>query len=120
MRKLYTLILPLALIAVAYGQKSGIASCENPTYPINNVTNKPPVPPPNWRPPQNAVVGVDLTIDVKGRVKDAVVVYSGGKDADEAVLRAVRNWGYSPAMCGSTPVETKIHVRINLQLGKQN
>ena len=120
MRKLYPLILTFVLIAVAYGQKSGIAPCENPTYPINSPTNKPPVPPSYWRPPQSAVVDADLTIDAKGSVKDAVVVNSGGKDADEAVLKAVRNWTFSPAMCGLVPVEMKIHVRINLQLGKQN
>ena len=120
MRKLYTLLLPLVLMAVAYGQKSAIAPCENPTNPITGFANKPPTPPSSWKAPRNAVVGLDLVIDTKGNVKDAVVVYSGGKDADDAVLEAVRNWTYSPAMCGLTPVETKIHVKINLQLGKQN
>jgi TonB family protein len=120
LRKLYKLILPFVLMAAAYGQKPATATCENPTYPINRFTNKPPVPPSNWKPPQSAVVGVDLTIDEKGSVRDAVVVFSGGKDADDAVLKAVRNWAYSPAMCGVTPVETKIHVKINLQLGKHN
>jgi TonB family protein len=113
-------MLPFVLIPVAYGQNPGIAPCENPTYPINRVTNKPPIPPSNWKAPQGAVVGVDLTIDEKGSVRDAVVVFSGGKDADAAVLNAVRNWAYSPAMCGVTPVETRIHVKINLQLGKHN
>ena len=120
MRTLCTLTLLLVLTAAMHGQKYGIAPCENPTYPINSVTNKPPIPPSNWKAPQSAVVGVDLTIDEKGSVRAAVVVFSGGKDADDAVLKAVRNWAYSPAMCGVTPVETKIHVKINLQLGKHN
>lgn len=120
MRKFYTLLLPLVLMAVAYGQKSPVAPCENPTNPINGFGNKPPTPPSSWRAPRSAVVGLDLVIDTKGNVKDAVIVYSGGKDADDAVLEAVRSWTYSPAMCGFRPVETTIHVKINLQLGKQN
>jgi len=120
MRTLCTLTLLLVLTAAMHGQKYGIAPCENPTYPINSVTNKPPIPPSNWKAPQSEVVGVDLTIDEKGSVRAAVVVFSGGKDADDAVLKAIRNWAYSPAMCGGTPVETKIHVKINLQLGKHN
>lgn len=104
-------------MALAYGQKS---PCENPTNPINGFANKPPTPPSSWRAPQRASVGLDLVIDTKGNVKEAVIVSSGGKDADEAVLAAVRKWTYSPAMCGSKPVETTIHIKINLQLGKQN
>lgn len=117
MRTLCKLILPFVFLAGAVGQGSPAASCQNPTEPVNGVTNMPPVPPSSWHAPQSAVVGLDLTISANGKVKDAVVVYSGGRDADEAVLQAVRNWTYSPAMCGSKPVETKIRVQINLKLG---
>jgi len=118
LRKLSTLLLLFVLMAVAHGQKSTVPSCENPTNPVNGFANKPPIPPSTWRAPRSAVVGLDLTIDTKGNVKDAVVIYSGGRDADNAVLEAVRSWTYTPAMCGSTPVETKIHVKINLQVGR--
>ncbi len=114
MRKLYVLIVLLLSFAAAQGQNPGGAPCENPKYPVNRITNKPPVPPADWRAPQSAVVGVDLTIDTNGKVKNAVVVYSGGKDVDESVLQAVRNWAYVPAMCGTTPVEMTIHVKMNL------
>jgi TonB family protein len=120
LRKFYILLLPFFLIVAAQGQSPANAPCENPKYPINGINNKPPVPPSTWRAPQNAVVGVDLTIDKKGQVKNAVVVVSGGRDADEAVLKAVRNWTYSPAICGSTPVEMTIHAKINLGLGRQD
>jgi len=120
LRKLYTLILLLLLTAVAYGQSRATPSCDNPTDPINGVTNRAPVPPSSWRAPHSAVVGADLTIDKQGKVKDAVIVNSGGKDADNAVLIAVRNWTYTPAMCGLTPTETTIHVRISLQVDKHN
>jgi TonB family protein len=120
MRRLCLLVLPLVFVAAALGQKAAGASCENPTYPVNNVTNRPPVPPSNWIAPQSAVVGVDLTIDATGHVAAAVVVYSGGKGADEAVLKTGRHWTYTPAMYGTTPVATRIHVKINLQLGKHS
>lgn len=120
MQKLYALILVLFLVAVANGQNRASTPCENPSYPVNSVTNRPPVPPSTWKPPQSAVIIVDLTIDKKGAVKDAVIVTSGGRDADDAVLKAVRNWTYSPAKCGFAPVEMTIRAKINLQLGKGN
>ena len=118
MRKHYLLMILLLSVLAAQGQSGASAPCENPKYPINNITNKPPVPPASWRAPQSAVVGVDLTIDTNGNVETAEVVSSGGKDADDAVLKAVRNWTYLPAMCGSQPVQIKIRVKVTLQLGK--
>jgi len=109
----------ILLSAAAQGQLASLP-CENPQYPVNNVTNKPPVPPATWREPQSAVVELDLTIDEKGNVAKAVIVSSAGKDADAAVLKTVRTWSYQPAMCGTKPVEMKIHVKINLQLGRKN
>jgi TonB family protein len=112
------LIIPFLLIAGAYGQKSNPAPCDNPTYPVSRITNKAPVSPSTWKAPRSAVVDLDMIVDREGNVRDAVVVHSGGPDADDAVLKTVRTWGYVPAMCGATPVEMKVHVRINLRLGK--
>lgn len=119
MHKLYLLMVMVLSVAAVQGQSAASAPCENPKYPIKRSTNKPPVPPASWRAPQSAVVGVDLTIDTKGNVKNAVIIYSGGKEADKAVLKAVSSWSYLPARCGVKPVEIKIHVKINLQLGKE-
>jgi TonB family protein len=108
------------LTAVAFGQGSAMKSCQSPTYPINSISNKPPIPPSSWRAPRSAIVGVDVTIDTKGKVKNAVVVSSGGNDADESVLQAVRDWTYTPATCGDVAFETMIHVKINLQVGTRS
>ena len=118
MRKLFLLAVLVATTSLAYGQKQADSPCEYPIYPVSRAGNKPPVPPSYWIAPQSAVVGVDVTVDPSGNVKDAVVVYSGGRDADDAVLQVIRKWTYSPAMCGSKPVQIKIHVKLNLQLGK--
>jgi len=121
MRRLY---LPVAMIllsaAMAQGQIASSRPCENPKYPVNHITNKPPVPPATWRAPQSAVVELDVTVDENGNVANAVIVTSAGKDADASMLKTVRTWSYEPAMCGMKPVEMKIHVKINLQLGKNN
>ncbi|MDR3762825.1 MAG: TonB family protein [Acidobacteriota bacterium] len=92
--------------------------CSNMIYPVNQPTNRPPVPPATWRAPQSAVVWVDLTVDNRGNVKDPVIAVSGGKEADEAVLKAVRHWTFRPAVCGIQPVETRIHIKLNLAVGK--
>jgi len=120
MRRFY---LPVAVLllsaAVAQGQLAS-EPCVNPKYPVNRITNKPPVPPATWRAPQSAVVELDLTVEANGNVANAVIVTSAGKDADAEVLKTVRTWSYQPAMCGMKPVEMKIHVKINLQLGGNN
>jgi TonB family protein len=104
--------------ALAFAQQLPPQPCANMTYPVNRPTNRPPVPPASWRSPQVAVVWVDLTVDDHGNVKDPAIAISGGKDADEAVLKAVRSWTFQPAMCGFRPVETRIHIKINLGVGK--
>jgi TonB family protein len=118
LRKLSVFLLPLLLLAAAQGQSSATAPCQTPRYPVPRITNKLPAPPSNWRAPQSAEVGLDLTIDRNGNVKGTAVIYSGGRDADEAILKTVRNWRYVPAMCDLTPVEMKIHVKFNLGVEK--
>jgi TonB family protein len=120
MRKFYLSVAMILLSALAALGQTASRPCENPKYPVNRITNKPPVPPASWRAPQSAVVELDLTVDESGNVANAVVVSSAGKDADASVLKTVRTWSYQPAMCGMKPVEMKIHVKINLQLGKNN
>jgi len=116
MRKL--VIILLFSLAMAFGQQVPPQPCANMTYPVNRPTNRPPVPPASWRSPQAAIVWVDLTVDTYGNVKDPVIGISGGKDADEAVLKAIRTWTFHPAICGIQPVETRIHIKMNLGVGK--
>jgi len=92
--------------------------CSYMTYPVNHPTNKPPLPPSGWRSEQSAVVLVDVTVDQHGYVKDPAIAISGGEVADAAVLKAVSKWTFQPAMCGLRPVETRIHLKINLGVGK--
>lgn len=112
MRKSVTVLLFASVLAFA--QHVAAQTCANMTYPVNRATNQPPVPPTSWRSPQVSVVWVDVTVDTRGHVKDPAIAVSGGKDADEAVLNAVRNWSFQPAVCGIQPVETRIHIKMKL------
>ena len=93
-------------------------ACSYMTYPVNRPTNKAPLPPASWHTAQSAVVWVDVTVDVRGYVKNPAISISGGEAADAAVLKAVREWTFQPAMCGLQPVETRIHLKLNLGVGK--
>ena len=117
MRHLALLML-LATTVLAVAQNTPAPACANMSYPVNRPTNRPPVPPSTWRSPQSAVVWLDLTVDARGNVKEPAIAISGGKDADEAVLKAVRQWSFQPAMFGIQPVETRIHIKVNLGVGK--
>lgn len=112
------LILLLFSSALALAQQASPNPCANMTYPVNRPANRPPVPPTAWHSPKAAVVWVDLTVDDHGNVKYPSIAISGGKDADDAVLKAVRDWTFQPAMCGIQPVETRIHIKMNLGVGK--
>ena len=39
-----------------------------------------------------------------------------GKDADTRAMEAVRQWRFTPAMCGIEPIEAKIQVQVDIHL----
>jgi TonB family protein len=59
---------------------------------------------------------LELTVDKKGRVKNPAVVQSGRKDVDREAMEAVRQWRFTPAMCGTDPIEAKIQVEMDIHL----
>jgi TonB family protein len=59
---------------------------------------------------------LELTVDKKGRVKNLTVVESGGKDVDRQAMEAVRQWRFTPSMCGADPIEAKIQVKVYIRL----
>ncbi len=89
-----------------------------PCKPPKVVSNPPASPPDSWagRGPKSALTRLELTVDKKGRVKNPVVVQSGGKDVDKQAMEAVQRWRFTPAVCGTDPIETKIQVEIDIHL----
>ncbi len=92
-------------------QKSPCKS-PNPTFTPD------PLPPASWegKGPKTAVTIFDLLVDRKGKVHDPVVIQSGGDDVDKQALDSVRRWRFTPATCGTDPIEAKVRVRVTTSL----
>jgi TonB family protein len=58
----------------------------------------------------------DLMVDKKGKVHDPVVIRSGGNDVDKQAADTVRRWRFTPATCGTEPIETKVRVEVRINL----
>jgi TonB family protein len=58
--------------------------------------------------PREANVVLDITIERDGTVSDAQVHQSGGTAFDEAALKTVRTWTFSPALRAGMPVRARV------------
>jgi TonB family protein len=56
-------------------------------------------------------VRVSFIVGSDGHVHSAFVLNGAGPDEDEAVLRAVRQWRYRPALCNGVPTDAEARVR---------
>jgi len=55
-------------------------------------------------------VAVEMTVTEKGEPTDLRIVKSAGESLDGAVLAAVRDWRYTPAMKNGVKVQTRVRV----------
>ncbi len=60
-----------------------------------------------------------VLIGSDGRVRNPVVIQTGGESWDSAALDALRHWQYEPAKCGETPVEFETEVPVNFSVEVQ-
>jgi TonB family protein len=60
-------------------------------------------------------VRVSFIVGSDGHVHSAFVLNGAGPDEDEAVLRAVRQWRYRPALCNGVPTDSEARVRFTLR-----
>ena len=56
-------------------------------------------------------VRVSFIVGQDGHVHSAFVLNGAAPDEDEAVLRAVRQWRYRPALCNGVPTDSEARVR---------
>ena len=56
-------------------------------------------------------VRVSFIVGSDGHVHSAFVLNGAAPDEDEAVLRAVRQWRYRPALCNGVPTDSEARVR---------
>lgn len=59
-------------------------------------------------------VRVSFIVGSDGFVHSAFVLDGVGSGDDEAVLRAVRQWRYRPALCNGVPTDSEARVRFNI------
>jgi TonB family protein len=60
-------------------------------------------------------VRVSFIVGSDGHVHSAFVLNGAGPDEDAAVLRAVRQWRYRPALCNGVPTDSEARVRFTLR-----
>lgn len=61
------------------------------------------------------LVRVSFIVGSDGHVHSAFVLSGAGPGEDEAVLRAVRQWRYRPALCNGVPTDSEARVRFSIR-----
>ena len=61
------------------------------------------------------LVRVSFIVGSDGHVHSAFVLTGARSDEDEAVLRAVRQWRYRPALCNGVPTDSEARVRFSIR-----
>jgi TonB family protein len=64
----------------------------------------------------HGIVMIDATIGTSGVTSDFKITQSLGLGLDEAALRAVRQWRYSPALKDGVPVDFVVHIQVSFRL----
>jgi TonB family protein len=111
------LLLALALAVVSAVGNDELQS-KTPCTPPKPMHSPAAAPPSTWvgKGPKHGESQLEITVDRKGHVHDPIVIQSGGPDVDRAAIEAVREWRFTPAMCGKDPTETKVRVVMQINL----
>ena len=64
---------------------------------------------------EDLLVRVSFIVGSDGYVHSAFVLDGAGSGEDEAVLRAVRQWRYRPALCNGVPTDSEARVRFRIR-----
>jgi len=91
--------------------------CDNLKLPVPVSTPDPYYPDVELHKQVQGVVGLQVVIDVQGRVRDMVVIRSVTLRFNEESQAAVSKWRFKPAMCGSTPVPYEMVIEVSFRIG---
>ena len=80
---------------------------------------KAPYPESEKKAGKTASVTLQIAIDDKGHVEDAIVVQSAGKAFDDAALQAARQFKFTPAEIDNKPAPVKITYRYDFVMKKE-
>lgn len=62
------------------------------------------------------VVGLNVVIDSKGRVRDVKVTHSLGKGLDDNAVDAVKHWRFKPAKKDGVPVPVAVYIEVEYRI----
>lgn len=95
---------------VAQGQAPPAAAVVRPTW----ILHPDPIYPESERGyPHEVTVVVDVTVELDGTVSEPEVHQSGGAAFDEAAMKAVQGWTFSPARKNGKPVRSRVHALVH-------
>jgi TonB family protein len=81
----------------------------SPAYPSQRA--------PRMKSGDSVSVRLNFVVTETGEVTDLRVVESGGRVVDEAVLAAVKNWKFTPAVKRGTPVKVRVEFKQTFRAG---
>lgn len=64
---------------------------------------------------RDATVGIDCVVNADGIVGSATVVSSPNASLNEAAVRALRKWRFSPGLKNGQPVAVRIFVELSIE-----
>jgi protein TonB len=88
-----------------------------PAKRLSGTTASYPDKAPRLKSGQEVAVALRFVVTETGEVTDVEVVESGGPLVDQAVMQAVRNWRYSPAVKRGTIVRVRVQFRQRFRAG---
>jgi TonB family protein len=90
---------------------------ETPARKVSGASASYPPRAPRLKSGDSVSVRVNFIVTETGEVTDMRIVESGGRGVDDAVLGAIRQWKYSPALRKGTPVKVRVEFKQTFRAG---
>jgi protein TonB len=93
------------------GAAKELVNCPSGIKPPRQTYAPEPMTPANLHDPVLVTIGVFLGAD--GKLNDIQIKSAPNPDFDQAALRAIRQWTFSPATCDGEPVAMEIAIQVD-------
>jgi TonB family protein len=92
-----------------------MGNCPVSPVPPKAVSTPGPFPPAGMRNRQ-ALVGLWMIVDTKGKPQGLRVTRASGKPFDDSALSAVRGWRFKPGTCNGEPIPLPLKVQVSFRV----